>query len=433
MTKRMLKAPIPTDESDRLASLRALHLLDTPNEQRFDRLTNLAISIFGVPIAYIALIDSDRQWFKSKCGLTMDESGRETSFCGHAILQDEPLVIFDTLENERFADNPLVVESPGIRFYTGVPLTGPNGFKVGTFCIADTKPWTPEKLDLGLLKQLADLAQHELNMLDVIQTQQDLIEAKSLLLRTREQLENELADAGAYVQSLIPPPITTGPIKTNWTFETCSALGGDILGHLHLDDSTIAFYLVDVMGHGVGAALHASAIQAAILHRILPDCDFRDPKSVHEALNKKFPMQEHGGRFFTMVYAVMDMESGYIRYVNAGHPPPIIFGGTGGARTLDATTTIAGIGEDKSATVGENTLQPEEELWIYSDAAVELVDKTGREFGVDGFKQAISVIRSTNPPDPTKAMRDLLASVGGSDSFTDDLSIIRLSWNPNQG
>jgi len=429
----LLAAQKPRNEADRLTSLRALHLLDTPSEQRFDRITRLAARIFDLPIAYIALVDSDRQWFKSKCGLTVDETGREESFCGHTILQDEPMVVYDTLEDPRFADNPLVVDDPKVRFYSGIPLSGPNGFKVGTFCIADTRPWTPEEFDLDILKQLSELAQHELNMMDLIRSQNELIEAKSLLLRTRDQLDNELADAAAYVRSLIPPPIEEGPIHTKWTFETCSALGGDILGHLRLDESTVAVYLVDVMGHGVGAALHASAIQSAILNRILPDCDFNDPDSVCCALNKKFPMSEHGGRFFTMFYAVIDVASGRIRYANAGHPPPIISGGMGGTRDLDATTTIVGIGDMEPGSAAEDRLQQGEELWIYSDAAVELDEQSGNQFGVEGFKQAISVIRTSNPEDPTAAMRELLLSVSGAGAFNDDLSIIRVDWNPQRG
>ena len=428
----MLTAPLPKNEADRLAALRAMHLLDTPSEDRFDRITRLVAAVFSVPIAYIALIDSDRQWFKSKCGLTVDETGREISFCGHAILQDEPLIIYDTLEDERFADNPLVVEEPGVRFYAGIPLAGPNGFKVGTLCIADTQPWTPEALDLETLKKLAELAQHELNMLDLIRTQKEMIEAKSLLLRTRDQLDHELADAASYVRSLIPPPITDGPLKSHWTFETCSELGGDVLGHRYLSETELAVYLVDVMGHGVGAALHASTIQSTIMHCLLPHCDFHDPSYVYKALNKRFPMDQHGGRFFTMFYAVINIETGNIRYVNAGHPPPFIVGGFSGPRTLDATTTLVGISENDDVSVGEDVLQRNEELWIYSDGAIELKDQSGHEFGVDGFRQATSVIRSSNPADPTQAMKDLLTSVSGSPTFEDDLSLINLSWNTEQ-
>ena len=245
----MIKAPVPTNEADRLADLRALNLLDTPSENRFDHLTELASRIFNVPIAYIALVDADRQWFKAKCGLTTDETGREISFCGHTILSNEPTIIPDTTKDERFADNPLVLNDPNVRFYAGLPLAGPNGFNVGTLCIADTVAWPEDRLDIETFRRMGELANRELNMLDLIQTQKQLIDAKSLLLRTREQLDAELSEASMYVRSLLPEPLTTGPVHTDWTYESCSELGGDLLGYTMLDED----HLADLRGRCDGA------------------------------------------------------------------------------------------------------------------------------------------------------------------------------------
>ena len=105
----------------------------------------------------------------------------------------------------------------------------------------------------------------------------------------------------------------------------------------------------------------------------------------------------------------------------------------GGTRDLDATTTIVGIGDMEPGSAAEDRLQQGEELWIYSDAAVELDEQSGQQFGVEGFKQAISVVRTSNPEDPTAAMRELLLSVSGAGAFNDDLSIIRVDWNPQRG
>ena len=112
----MLAAPIPKDEANRLASLRKLKLLDSPPETRFDRITRIAASLFKVPIALVSLVDSDRQWFKSCQGLSVSETPRDISFCGHAILNNEILYVPDTLLDPRFVDNPLVLNSPNIRF-----------------------------------------------------------------------------------------------------------------------------------------------------------------------------------------------------------------------------------------------------------------------------------------------------------------------------
>jgi len=112
----MMAAPIPTDEAARLADLRSLNVLDTPQEERFDRIVRLASAIFHTPIAYIALIDSDRQWFKARQGMCRVETDRSTSFCGHTITMDEPLVVPDALLDSRFADNPMGTGDPGVRF-----------------------------------------------------------------------------------------------------------------------------------------------------------------------------------------------------------------------------------------------------------------------------------------------------------------------------
>lgn len=429
----MLSAPRPKNESERLAALRALQILDTPSEERFDRITELTRQICHVPIAYIALIDSDRQWFKSKCGLTTDETGRDVSFCGHAINQDDPLIIPDTHEDERFADNPLVTEDPKIRFYAGFPLSGPGGYNVGTLCIADTSPRDPDDIDLKAMAHLADMAKHELNMVDVIRTQKELIDAKSMLIRTQQRQTSELAEAAKYARSLIPDAIVEGPVTSDWLYEACSELGGDVMGHLHLPDGRFAFYLVDVMGHGIGAALHGSAIQSAIRSQSLPDCHFEDPLSVFHALSRRFPMADHGNRFCTMFYGVLDPKTGRLDYVNAGHPPPFVITGHGSPIQLDSTASLVGLGMEIEASSEHVQMQPGNECWIYSDAAIEIKDATGHDMGIHGFGDAISLVRMSNQgQSPTQAMRKLLSSFSGQERFEDDLSLLVFQWHGPQ-
>jgi len=163
-----LKKPdIPQDEPARLKTLRSLAILDTPPEERFDRLTRMAKKLFGAPIALVSLVDENRQWFKSCIGLDINEMQRDISFCGHAILGDEPFVIPNAVEDERFADNPLVVQEPHIRFYAGCPLKAPDGRKLGTLCIIDRKPRTLEKEDLETLVDLASMVEREFSALQL--------------------------------------------------------------------------------------------------------------------------------------------------------------------------------------------------------------------------------------------------------------------------
>ena len=158
----MFPPETPQDETHRLETLRALGILDTPPEERFDRLTRMAKRLFQVPIALVSLVDADRQWFKSCDGLGSTETPRDVSFCGHAILGDDLLIIPDARGDVRFEDNPLVVGEPHIRFYAGCPLRAPNGHKVGTLCIIDREPRSFEREDLDALRDLASLVEREL-------------------------------------------------------------------------------------------------------------------------------------------------------------------------------------------------------------------------------------------------------------------------------
>lgn len=157
----MQPTPLPPDESGRIATLQALGILDTEPEQRYDRLTRIARTMFSVPVAVVSLVDMNRQWFKSKSGLQMRETPRDVSFCAHAILKDEVLCVEDALMDERFCDNPLVTCEPKIRFYAGCPLRV-GSYRMGTFCIIDHKPRRLSSDELKLLKDLAALAEQNL-------------------------------------------------------------------------------------------------------------------------------------------------------------------------------------------------------------------------------------------------------------------------------
>ncbi|EHH1227235.1 sensor domain-containing diguanylate cyclase [Vibrio vulnificus] len=149
----------PDNEPQRIADLHSLHILDTAAEERFDRVTRIARRLFDVPIALVSLVDEDRQWFKSCFGLNASETPRDISFCGHAILGTDTLIVEDASQDARFADNPLVTGEPHIRFYAGVPLMFEHSSCLGTLCIIDSKPRTlneDERLDLIDLAKMAE-------------------------------------------------------------------------------------------------------------------------------------------------------------------------------------------------------------------------------------------------------------------------------------
>jgi GAF domain-containing protein len=152
----------PDNEAARLAALYELLILDTPPEERFDKIARFAADEFDMPIVLVTLVDAERQWFKARVGMQVCETGRNVSFCAHAILHDEIMVVEDALQDPRFADNPLVTGAPHIRFYAGAPLALPSGLRLGTLCLIDRRPRTLDPLDLGILGTLRDLAVMEL-------------------------------------------------------------------------------------------------------------------------------------------------------------------------------------------------------------------------------------------------------------------------------
>lgn len=158
----MKPPPIPADEQERLKQLRSLAILDTPPEERFDRVTRMAKRLFGVPIAVVSFVDENRQWFKSCFGLDVIETDRRISFCGHAIVNDGALVVNDATKDERFFDNPLVTDDPHIRFYAGQPLRTQGGQGMGTLCIIDRVPREFGADDMAMLADLAAIVEHEM-------------------------------------------------------------------------------------------------------------------------------------------------------------------------------------------------------------------------------------------------------------------------------
>jgi ribonuclease BN (tRNA processing enzyme)/CheY-like chemotaxis protein len=162
------RPPLPKDEEERLAALHRLAILDTEPEERFDKFTRIAVAMFNVPIALVSLIDENRQWLKSACGTSIRESSRDTSFCAHAILEGAVMIVPDALLDPRFADNPVVVNEPRVRFYAGCPLVLAEGACVGTLCLIDTRPRQLDATAIRLLEDLAELVLQELQRTETL-------------------------------------------------------------------------------------------------------------------------------------------------------------------------------------------------------------------------------------------------------------------------
>ncbi|MBF0166804.1 MAG: sensor domain-containing diguanylate cyclase [Alphaproteobacteria bacterium] len=187
---KMIPAPTPDNEAERLYSLEKMRLLSTPREADLDRLTRTAQAVFDTEVVLVSLVDKDRQWFKSRQGLEVAETPRDISFCGHAILGDGTFVVNDATLDERFHDNPLVTGPPNIRFYAGHPLTNGEGHKIGTLCVISK---TARSFDDKKQRTLSDLARMVEIILDnrkLGETQYALIE--SLVAAQRDKLIDQL-------------------------------------------------------------------------------------------------------------------------------------------------------------------------------------------------------------------------------------------------
>ena len=236
----MSVARIPVDEDERLRALHDLDVLDTPPEERFDRVTRLCQRLFGVSTALVNLVDRDRLFMKSAQGIERGVMPRADAFCSHAILERDGIVVDDLEQDPRFADSPFVVGDPRYRFYAGIPLEAPGGQRVGTLCIADATPRVLTDGDRALLRDLATWVQKELNV------------------------EEEL-DRAAQVQRAMFP---TRPLDApGWDVAGACLpsreVGGDFYDW-HRTPTGPVVTLGDVMGKGMPAAIVMATVRAAL-------------------------------------------------------------------------------------------------------------------------------------------------------------------------
>ena len=252
-------------------------------------------------------------------------------------------------------------------------------------------------------------------------------EAFAALQASQQVLANDLATAAQYVRSLLPPPQQIDTVAADWRFIPSADLGGDAFGYHKLDDTTVAVYLLDVCGHGVGAALLSVSALNAIRSEALPNTDFHDPGSVLAALNKAFPMERQNDMFFTIWYGVYNTATRRIRWAGGGHPPAVLLAGdeTSKPTMLDSDGPLIGAVDGLEFDSREASVPVGSRLFVYSDGAFEISRPDGSMWSFDEFLTTLTA-RPNGQESRMDALVTAVRKISERDDFNDDFSMVEL-------
>ena len=371
------------DDDKRQRAIEALGLLDTPPDERVDRVARLAQQMFGVPMVSVTLMDRDRQFRKAQIGLGGREAPREGSFCDVTIRQEGTLVVEDAATDADFAESPFVLGDPHLRFYAGHPLKAPGGEQVGTLCIIDTEPRTLDERGKALLEELALWVQSELTDADEL-------------------------DYASVIQRAMLPART--PDVPGYTLAASATPAGHLLGDVfdwQVVDGRLRVTLADVMGKGTGPAIVASAVRASL--RTAPTRSLTDTVSEVDRMLEA----DLGGAniFVTAVAADIDLETGGVSFIDAGHSLAFILRAQGDWEPLLSTGLPLGTGFDETRTTSGARLAPGDVFMICSDGLLDILDEE------DPFGQVHDVLRALGPQGAVDEARRL-AQEGAPDDVT---------------
>ena len=244
------------------------------------------------------------------------------------------------------------------------------------------------------------------------------------LKKSQKILCDELGEAVAYVRSLLPPPLEDGPVRAAWRFLPSTQLGGDAFGYHWLDERRFAVYVLDVCGHGVGAALLSVSVMNVLRNRSVPEVDFADPMAVLAALNQTFPMERQNNMFFTLWYGVISTDSRELSFACGGHPPAVVLDPAESSPVLlRVPGAIIGGFPEARYTIGRHTLTPGSRLYFFSDGVYELARADGTTAQMEEFVAELGKPVTASKLDEIMAWATAIRSGAG---FEDDVSILEL-------
>ncbi|MFC1829609.1 PP2C family protein-serine/threonine phosphatase [Thermodesulfobacteriota bacterium] len=244
-------------------------------------------------------------------------------------------------------------------------------------------------------------------------------------------LNQELADAADYVRTILPKPIAEGSIRTDWRFVPSTSLGGDAFGYHMVDEDHFAIYLIDVSGHGVGAALLSVSVMNVLRSQSLPNTDFKEPEQVLEALNIAFPGEENNDMFFTIWYGVYKKSTRKLFYASGGHPPALLLSdsSTGDSKAIQLRTPNYVVGgmpeavyEQKECLIGKRNT-----LYIFSDGVYEVEKSDGSMWRFQEFADFMGNVK-TGDQSILDRLFNYAKRLGNSDNFEDDFTIVEVSF-----
>ncbi len=246
-----------------------------------------------------------------------------------------------------------------------------------------------------------------------------------------QKLEEELSDAAGYVTSLLPSPLEDGLIQANWRFIPSTQLGGDAFGYHWIDDDHFAIYLLDVVGHGVSAALLSVSIMNALRSGTLPNVDFHHPGEVLGALNQTFQMDQQNGLIFTIWYGVYDKSTRQLLYASGGHPPALLYSpSTQAADRLESTGVIVGALARSEFETNQKTVEPGSRLLLFSDGVYEVFKPNGTMMSFSDF---VEIVDQSVAPGKSglEAIQNKIVAIRGLDYFDDDYSMVEFVFADN--
>lgn len=243
-----------------------------------------------------------------------------------------------------------------------------------------------------------------------------------------EDFDRELQRAASYVKALLPPPTEKGPIRAEWHYLPSAKLGGDAFGYGQLSDDLFVCYLIDVAGHGAGAAMHAVAIMNQLRQRSLPNTDMARPELVLSTLNELFQMDDHAGLYFTIWYGVYDRRTRRLDYASGGHHAAyLLTAGRTEAVPLHTRNVIIGAMPAMDFRQASVDVPRGATLSIFSDGVYEIIDRQGVQWSIDNFVELLQAPDAALPGEPQR-IYDRVSAVADPDTLDDDFSLVMLTF-----